>query len=234
MPNDTPTAAAQSFALVPAQQWVASRDATLATLGSIAAVDSTPAYDAATATLAVAKKLRRELEAERKLVTSRLDAAKKALIAREREIAASLDAEIDRVNRLAADFAAAEMRRREEEQRRIDEERRRAAEAALAAQQAAEEAAASGADPDPFGIGAPAPAPEVPAVAVPATDRPKGVVMRLRVQLIDEKAVPREFMSFDEGKALAWAKYQKSLGARVSDLRADGLRFYEEATVTSR
>ena len=94
--------------------------------------------------------------------------------------------------------------------------------------------AASGADPDPFGIGAPAPSPEVPAVAVPATDRPKGVVMRLRVQLIDEKAVPREFMSFDEGKALAWAKYQKSLGARVSDLLAGGLRFYEEATVTSR
>lgn len=234
--------AAQTFDLVPPSTWLASRDAAIDSLNGIVAVKNRDAYDDATAVIAAAKKLRRGLETDRKAVTSRLDAAKKALITRERELAGDLDSAIERVSRLAADYAAEEMRKRQEEERRIEEERRRAAEAALAAQEAAEAAATSGDNPsdaDPFGIGAPpVRVPEaveaVEIVAVPATKRPSGVKMNLCVQLVDESQLPREFLSFDEKKALAWAKYQKSLGARVADLRVAGLRFFEEATIISR
>lgn len=224
-----------SYALQPQANWLEKRDTTATELKSIATITDSVAYEAATAIIAAAKKLRKELEAERKAVTSRLDAAKKALIQRERDLGAALDAEIERVSGLASAYAAEEMRRREEEQRRIEAERRAAAEAAIAAQ----EAAAETGDPDPFGIGIDTSAIDaaaaIEAVPVPETTaKPKGVVMRLRVQVVDESRIPREFLSFDEKKALAWAKYQKSLGARVSDLRADGLRFYEEASVVSR
>ena len=243
--NNENNAVVQFGAAVEAIEWTAKRDAALATAAQITAVSDALSLDAATACEKEMKSLRRKLETERKRVTEPLDAAKKELMRQEKELRKSLDFEIDRLDKLNADYAYRMAQEAEAERRRIEAEERARAEAALAAQEEAElKAQEANAANAAFGLDAaepqaptasvPPPAPTVIPTAQMAKAASAAFTEKWRFEVTDANAVPRELCSPDPAKVNAFLAAKKAEGYRPDQLTVAGLRIFATMQVRSR
>lgn len=231
---------ANNFQLIPSADWSAARDALISRMGGITEVANDGDLEIATRADADAKKLLRALETARKEVTSKLDAVKKGIMAQQKQLSETLVNEEARINRLCVAYATEKERQRQEELRRIEAERQRQAEAAAAAAAAA----ASTDDPtspdyDPFGAAATEVAPPAEPIIVQTTvQRPHSdaasFVKLYKFEIIDESAVPRQYLSVDEKRIRAFLDFQKSQGVAAEDIVIPGVRVFAEMSVRSR
>lgn len=194
-------------------EWMEQRENVVRTAGAITSVTRQIDLDSATEADAAIKSLLKELEKKRKAVTSKLDAAKKQIMAQEKELAEPLTKQHERLEGMINGYVAEQMRKRREQEE--------------AAQRAIAESAVQADADDPFGVGAaPAPAP-VPFVA---TEAPKSdsatFVERIAFEVVNEAEVPRQFLSVDDKKIRAYLEYQKKLGFTADQIIIAGVRVY--------
>lgn len=209
-----------------AAAWIAKRDAVMDTAAEVTAVASDQELQFAGEVQTEISKLVKKLETERKAVTAPIDDMKRAIMAKEKELATPLKAELERIKALTSAYATECARRIEEERRRREAEERRAAEAAVAAEEA-----------DPFGFNAPAPA--APAAApMPMPTMPKSaanrMVERWDFEVVDANAVPRELCSPDERKIRAVLAAKKAEGYKADQIVIAGVRISATVQVQSR
>lgn len=224
-----------SDAIVPADfavAWLATRSDLLADASSVVAVNGDAELEFAGKVEAGIKKALKKLETERKAVTAPLDEAKKAVMAKEKELAAPLQKELTRINAMTTAYATEVARRVEAERREQERREREAAEAALAA----EEAAAA----DPFGFNGASPAqavaPEPVPVATTAMPRTSAnrFVEKWDFKVFDERSVPREFLSVDERKIRAFLAAKKAEGYKADQITVAGINIFATMQVYSR
>ena len=86
-----------------AADWVTKRDEIVAAAAEIVTVADNDDFEAATAAIAKLAKHRKELDAARKAITRRLDGVKKEIMAQERALAGSIEAEYNRLRAAAGD-----------------------------------------------------------------------------------------------------------------------------------
>lgn len=209
-----------------AAAWIAKRDVVMNTAAEVTAVASDQELQFAGEVQTEISKLVKKLETERKAVTAPIDDMKRAIMAKEKELATPLKAELERIKALTSTYATECARRIEEERRRREAEERRAAEAAVAAE-----------DADPFGFNAPAPA--APAAApMPMPTMPKSasnrMVERWDFEVVDANAVPRELCSPDERKIRAVLAAKKAEGYKADQIVIAGVRISATVQVQSR
>lgn len=209
-----------------AAAWIAKRDAVMNTAAEVTSVTSDQELQFAGEVQTEISKLVKKLETERKAVTAPIDDMKRAIMAKEKELATPLKAELERIKALTSAYATECARRIEEERRRREAEERRAAEAAVAAEEA-----------DPFGFNAPAPA--APAAApMPMPTMPKSaanrMVERWDFEVVDANAVPRELCSPDERKIRAVLAAKKAEGYKADQIVIAGVRISATVQVQSR
>ena len=209
-----------------AAAWIAKRDAVMNTAAEVTSVTSDQELQFAGEVQTEISKLVKKLETERKAVTAPIDDMKRAIMAKEKELATPLKAELERIKSLTSAYATECARRIEEERRRREAEERRAAEAAVAAEEA-----------DPFGFNAPAPA--APAAApMPMPTMPKSaanrMVERWDFEVVDANAVPRELCSPDERKIRAVLAAKKAEGYKADQIVIAGVRISATVQVQSR
>lgn len=223
-----------------ATEWVTRRDTIVAAAREIATVADNDDFEAATAAIARLAKHRKELDAARKSITGRLDDVKKEIMAQERTLAGSIEAEYNRLRAAAGDYAT----RLERERAEAERARREAeAEAAMkaeadAAARASEESRARSL----FGADAVAAAPTTPAaaeVAVPlpvVPDRAYAAGGRKQVvsydfEVIDATLLDRKFMSVDEKKIRAFLQYAKAQGIDADAIAEPGLKVKKSISI---
>ena len=209
-----------------AAAWIAKRDAVMNTAAEVTSVTSDQELQFACEVQTEISKLVKKLETERKAVTAPIDDMKRAIMAKEKELATPLKAELERIKALTSAYATECARRIEEERRRREAEERRAAEAAVAAEEA-----------DPFGFNATAPA--APAAApMPMPTMPKSaanrMVERWDFEVVDANAVPRELCSPDECKIHAVLAAKKAEGYKADQIVIAGVRISATVQVQSR
>lgn len=209
-----------------AAAWIAKRDAVMNTAAEVTAVASDQELQFAGEVQTEISKLVKKLETERKAVTAPIDDMKRAIMAKEKELATPLKAELERIKALTSAYATECARRIEEERRRREAEERRAAEAAVAAE-----------DADPFGFNAPAPAAPA-AEPMPMPTMPKSasnrMVERWDFEVVDANAVPRELCSPDERKIRAVLAAKKAEGYKADQIVIAGVRISATVQVQSR
>lgn len=209
-----------------AAAWIAKRDAVMNTAAEVTAVASDQELQFAGEVQTEISKLVKKLETERKAVTAPIDDMKRAIMAKEKELATPLKAELERIKALTSAYATECARRIEEERRRREAEERRAAEAAVAAEEA-----------DPFGFNAPAPAApaaapmQMPTMPKSAANR---MVERWDFEVVDANAVPRELCSPDERKIRAVLAAKKAEGYKADQIVIAGVRISATVQVQSR
>ncbi len=222
------------------EEWIKQRDDLAQRAAVIAIVTSDSELETAGRLQTEITRLLKDLEAARMALTRPLDNLKKQLTAQEKELAATLEAELFRLKKLNSEYATKKAAEAEAAQKRAEAERLAQAEREMAAQQSQAQKAAS-----LFGAGAVftgAPAPAAAAVPVqPAEPIPQGprtssnaFVETWQFQITDSSQVPRQFMTIDETKIRAWLKSQKALGYDIQALCVPGLHFYKETQVRSK
>lgn len=206
--------------------WLESRAAALATAQEIAAVDSQADLSRAGKAEAEIKKLLKRLKEERLAATRPLDEMKKRLVEKEKELAAPLEAHLDRIHALTTAYATRMEEARQAELRRLAELEAERAEAAVAQEEAQ----------DIFGDVAvslpPQPLPAAPdRVRASADNR---IVERWDFMVLDAFAVPREFCSVDEKKLRAYLHAKKVEGCAIADITIPGVKVFKTMQVQSR
>ena len=160
---------------------------------------------AADAAVKDAKSTIKAVENERKSFTRKLDEAKKRFMRREAEITAGLANGIERVGKMCAAYLTAK------------------AEAAEAERRAKEEAAKAEAEVTG----------EAVAVIAPSSNKTIGVKSReyWGFRIVDPLLVPRAYCKPDEVAIGAYKDAARKNGAKVEDLKMDGVEFYREIRV---
>jgi len=203
-----------------AQEWVVLRNELLSRSGAIRAVIDDHDFQEATGLVSRLSKQRRELEEQRKSVTSRIDAIKKDIMAQEKELAGGIEQEYARLRELCSAYAT-----RLAEEREAAERARREAEAEQAMAQEAAQAA--------FGADAVAVAsPFIP----PAPDRLRaggGVrqVTQYVFEVTDPTLLDRKFLSPDEKKIRAFVQYVKTQGIAPEAVNEPGLKITKKVGI---
>jgi len=218
-----------------AADWVTKRDEIVAAAAEIVTVADNDDFEAATAAISKLAKHRKELDAARKAITGRLDDVKKEIMAQERTLAGSIEAEYNRLRAAAGDYAT-----RLERERAEAERARREAEAE-AAMKAEAEAAAQVDNADRarslFGSDAVAAAavpvapvmPVVPDRAYAAGGRKQ--VVSYDFEVIDATLLDRKFMSVDEKKIRAFLQYAKAQGIDADAIAEPGLKVKKSISI---
>ena len=218
-----------------AADWVTKRDEIVAAAAEIVTVADNDDFEAATAAIAKLAKHRKELDAARKSITGRLDDVKKEIMAQERTLAGSIEAEYNRLRAAAGDYAT-----RLERERAEAERARREAEAE-AAMKAEAEAAAQVDNADRarslFGSDAVAAAavpvapvmPVVPDRAYAAGGRKQ--VVSYDFEVIDATLLDRKFLSVDEKKIRAFLQYAKAQGIDADAIAEPGLKVKKSISI---
>ena len=218
-----------------AADWVTKRDEIVAAAAEIVTVADNDDFEAATAAIAKLAKHRKELDAARKSITGRLDDVKKEIMAQERTLAGSIEAEYNRLRAAAGDYAT-----RLERERAEAERARREAEAE-AAMKAEAEAAAQVDNADRarslFGSDAVAAAavpvapvmPVVPDRAYAAGGRKQ--VVSYDFEVIDATLLDRKFLSVDEKKIRAFLQYAKAQGIDAEAIAEPGLKVKKSISI---
>lgn len=244
----------RSDALARQEEWLAKRDGLLQVATGITAVADEAALNLAGGLLADAKKCIAALEKARKELTAPLDACKRGIMDQEKVLAAPLAAEIERLQPMSNQYATrkaaevAEARRQAEQaaaeaQYRAQQEAAAAAEAQRLAEEAAnarrakaaaafgEEAAARLVPVPVLAILEPEPVP----VAAPLPQAPKvegaRLVTRWSHRITDPTAVPREYLTVDDGKIRAGRDFQVKMGREPA---IPGVEFTKSISVEGR
>ena len=230
MANETEIVETKVKTSIQASDWIATRDSLIAKAKEIVQVTNEQEFEAAGAIQSQGTKLVNKLERIRKDVTAPLDEIKKDIMAQEKALRKDIEAEVVRIKNLTTAYATEQARKAEEERRRIEEAERKAAEAQVAA-----EAAAAA---DPFGFNAPAAPvaqPLIPQATVKkAHSSSNRVVEKWDFTILDEGAIPRQFLSVDESKIRAFLNAKKAEGYKVDQIQVAGLKFSSTMQVYSR
>ena len=177
----------------------------LAALDAVTAVTNDAEARIADGAVKDAKSTIKAVDAERKSWTRKLDDAKKRFMRREAEITEGLVKGVERVQKLTTEYL-----------------NRKAAEAE-AARKAAEEAAKVEAEVTGE------------SVAVAKTEAPKVVGVKAReywgFRIVDANAVPRAYCKPDEVAIRAYEDAARKNGAKVEDLKMEGVEFYREMRI---
>lgn len=214
------------YELAPTNQWLTTKQELLDQAKEITIIRDDKDLDIAGTLDTQAKKLIKDLSAQRKSVTSQIDAVKKAIMNQEKDLIADIATEQSRLNKLCVDYATECERIRKEQQAALEAEQRK-----LAEQQAT---ATIGEDYDPFAE--PEPVEVVPQTIVP--DSPKtsnnSFVKVIKFSIEDSNLIPREFLSVDESKIRAYIQFQKSQGGNADTITIPGIKVYEEISVRAK
>lgn len=188
-------------------------------------INSNDDLDRAGEVLTKISKLIKQLETERKAMTSPLDEAKKKIMAEEKRLVKPLADELDRLKKITSAYATECARRIEEERRQAELAERRAAEAAVAAE-----------DADPFGFNAPSPTviTPTPVVSIMPKTTFNRIVEKWEYEILDANAVPRELCSPDPSKIKAMLASCKADGYKADQVKVNGLRIFATTQVQSR
>lgn len=201
------------------EPWYKNRDMVLAEASSLLEVTTNEQFDSVASARKRIGDLLKELDAERKSVTSELDKAKKSIMEQQRALASGLEAENARLGKLLNDYATLQA-----EKARMAELARKEAEAEREMQKEAAQELGINA------VFAPVVKPQV-EMAKSASARQVKVD---KFEIVNAQAVPREFCTPDEKAIKAWMQYQKSMGRDVSTLQVPGIRFWSEIRVDNR
>lgn len=206
------------------KDWISRRDLLLGQARAITVAGCEADVVGITAIQGNMGKHRAALKADRMVVTRQIDAVKTQVMDLEKELAADLDVEKSRLQKLASDFVTQQRQAAAEaERKRVDAER----EAASAAMDHAEHATSM------FGCGvdpALAIAPAAP-VAQPMKVAGARVVTRWDCEVIDPNAVPHALMTFNKSAALKLIRAQAANGGTP---QISGLRITSSQQVQSR
>lgn len=215
---------------IQAADWMRSRDILVERAKGICEVTTEAEFEAAGAIQSEGAKLIKRLENARKEVTGPIDDLKKKVMAKEKELRADIEREVNRVKSLTCAYATEQARKAEEERRMIEVAERRVAEMQVAAE-------AAKAD-DPFGFNAPsAPAatPLIPSATVKlAHSAATRVVEKWGFSVYDADAVPREFLSVDDTKISAFLAAKKAEGYKADQVAIPGVKVSASMQVYGR
>ena len=218
-----------------AADWVTKRDEIVAAAAEIVTVADNDDFEAATAAIAKLAKHRKELDAARKAITGRLDDVKKEIMAQERTLAGSIEAEYNRLRAAAGDYATRLERERAEAERARREAEAEAAmkaEAEAAAQVDNAERARSLFGADAVAAAAVPVAPVMPVVpdrAYAAGGRKQ--VVTYDFEVIDATLLDRKFLSVDEKKIRAFLQYAKAQGIDAEAIAEPGLKVKKSISI---
>ncbi|HQL08018.1 MAG TPA: hypothetical protein PLE35_00355 [Lentisphaeria bacterium] len=218
-----------------AADWVTKRDEIVAAAAEIVTVADNDDFEAATAAIAKLAKHRKELDAARKAITGRLDDVKKEIMAQERTLAGSIEAEYNRLRAAAGDYATRLERERAEAERARREAEAEAAmkaEAEAAAQVDNAERARSLFGADAVAAAAVPVAPVMPVVpdrAYAAGGRKQ--VVTYDFEVIDATLLDRKFLSVDEKKIRAFLQYAKAQGIDAEAITEPGLKVKKSISI---
>lgn len=235
MPNNSQTerGIVEVRTSIQAADWTNARDLLIGRARQVHEVTNAAEFESAGAIQSEGTKLLRKLENARKEVTAPIDDLKKQIMAKEKELRADIEAEVNRIKSLTSAYATEQARKADEERRRIEEAERRAAEAQVAAEAAAQA--------DPFGFNAPAettslaPTPLIPTPTVKtAHSSSNRVVEKWDFFIQDVNAVPRQFLTIDESRIRAFLNAKKAEGYRADELHIPGLVISASMRVYSR
>lgn len=201
-------------------EWLAERDSLLEVSAKLSAIDNDWAFEAATEMVAKLSKMRKDLERERKAVTVKIDAAKKEIMAQEREIAGGIDSEYSRLRQAAGEYAT----RRAAEREAAERARREA----LAEQDMAREAAQEAFGGDAV-LQQPAATPFVPDKLKAASGRRQ--VVQYVFEIVDPTVLDRKFLSPDDSKIRAFVNFAKAQGIKAEDIQEPGLRVTQQVSI---
>ena len=234
-------------ALKSQEKWIAQRDDNLVRAKTITEVEDNEQLESAGQVESEAKKLIKLMDEERKSLTRKLDAAKKAIMNTEKDMTADLVKESTRINRLMSDYATKQLIAAREAQRKREQAERDAAEAQAQAEAEAEAKAQaafeSKQDADPFApaeepepIPEPAPVPEpgdIPYVERPNTST-NSFLFVTKFEVQDQSKVAREFLSVDESKIREFLSFRKKMGDDMDRIQLQGIKVWQEAQVRTR
>lgn len=194
-------------------------------------------------------KLIRDIEQQRMNVTRPLDGLKASIMDKAKELTAPLNAELNRVKALNTAYATRKAQEAEAERKRLlkiqqDKAAADAREALereerqqTAAQSVFGSAAVADTSEQPQPVN-PFAQPPIDPTVVPRAAMPKSSANAFtevwKFEILDERLVPREFLSVDESKIRAALNYKKSLKCAVEDVAVPGLRIYKEMSVRAR
>lgn len=182
----------------------------------IAAIQNEQDFNSAAEARKEIAQLVKEVSAQRKAITVKLDTAKKNIISQEKEMTAELVSEDERLKALLNFYATEQMRiRNAQEMQRMKAE----SDAAMRNAEAAE-----------LGIDAVFTA-NTDADAV--TAKPKGTLV-YKFEVIAPAEVPRDLCSPDEGAIRAFVQYQKSMKKPAESIVIPGVRVWSEMRVDNR
>lgn len=152
-----------------------------------------------------AKSIIKAVKDERMSYTRRLDEAKKRFMRREEEIVKDITEGLERVSKLATEYLT-------NKQAKLEAARKKAEEAAKA------EAAVTG---------------ESVAVIAPSSNKTLGVKSReyWGFRIIDPLLVPRAYCKPDEVLIGQYKDNARKNGAKIEDLKLEGVEFYKEIRV---
>ena len=180
------------------------------------------------------KKQIKALSEIRLAMTRPLDAAKKSITDKEKELVKPLQKEQERVNGMTVAYATMLARKAEEERMAREAAEREAAEAALAAEDA-QRAAEAAFGLEPSGVVDPIPVTPLPAVTTtgPHTSSNR-FAEKWDFVIVDPNAVPRELCSPDERKIRALMQARKADGYKADQIKIDGIRISSSVQVYAR
>jgi hypothetical protein len=200
------------------QEWIAERDNLLGISANLSGVTNDWEFQAATEMVARLSEMRKTLEQERKAITGKFDAAKKEIMAQERDLVGVIESEYNRLRQAAGDYATAKAAEREAAERA----RREAIAEREMIQQTAQESFCDAVLPPPT-----APAPFVPDKLKTAPGR-KQVI---RYEILDPAQLDRKFLSPDEAKIRSFVQFAKLQGIKAEDIKEPGLRVVQKVSI---
>lgn len=222
-----------------AADWIAERDRLVAQSQAFAAIEDNDGFSAATGLIADLSKHRKVLDGQRRELTRKIDDIKRGIMDQERELAAALDAEYNRLRGLAGDYATRLERERAEAERarrqaEAEAAMRAEAEAAAQAEEAARAQSLFGVDAVVAPPAPPTPPPVEPMPVVPertvATGGRKQVVV-YDFEITDPTILDRKFMSPDEKKIRAFVQYAKAQGIEPEAINEPGLKVTKSISI---
>ena len=201
------------------QEWIAERDNLLSISANLSGVANDWEFQAATEMVAKLSEMRKSLEQERKAITGKFDAAKKEIMAQERDLVCDIESEYNRLRQVAGDYATAKAAEREAAERA----RREALAEREMIQQNAQESFGDAILPPST------PAPFVPDKLKAAPGRKQ--VIQYIFQILDPAQLDRKFLSPDEGKIRSFVQFAKSQGIKAEDIQEPGLRVVQKVSI---
>lgn len=254
MNKDIVVANVSSDALDKQTAWIAKRDTIVAEADKIQAVETDAALEKSGWLQAQVSSLIKELGKARLALTRPLDAVKADIMAREKEMTATLETQFTRIKRLNDAYATKKYEAAEAERKRIEKIERERAEHEANEERKREEAARAEAErkraeaQSLFGAAAvvdaaPVPPPVqaapvftpsiIPQATAPHTSS-NSFVEIWEFEVTDANQVPRIFLSVDEKKLRDFIQFQKTSKRQIEEVSIPGVRVFKRINTQAK